>query len=71
MFPRKTKKSEFRIVLTLKDPKKDGAIVSKRILSNFEKIFDSAHDVHLKHLHRQYSMIDISEYLMRQSYVPV
>lgn len=59
VFPRKNKKSEFRIVLTIRDKKKQHIIVSKRILNNFEKIFDGYYTQNLKHLIKHYAMVDV------------
>lgn len=71
IFQRKNKKSEFRIILTLSKPKKNGqVIISKRILNNFEKIFEGEFVKPLKNLKRKFSMVDVQEYLLRQHYLP-
>lgn len=71
IFQRKNKKSEFRIILTLTKTTKTGElIINKRILNNFERIFDGHFLKPLKKLQRKFSMVDVQEYLLRQHYLP-
>ena len=70
VFPRKNKKSEFRIVLILRNSKKPDKIISKRILNNFERIFDGPFLSSSKRFTKQYLMVDVQEYLLRQHYLP-
>ena len=72
-FPIQNKKSEFRIVLIVKKKmsRNQFKIINKRILNGFERIFDGSFTLKLRGLTRQYMMVDVQEYLLRQHYLPV
>jgi len=69
--PKKSDKSEFRILLVVKDKKDQNKIICKRILNKFERIFDGFFTFPLTATKHQYYMVDVQEYLLRQQYLPL
>ena len=57
--------------MIIKDRKDNSKIICKRILNNFEKIFDGYFAIPRKKIEYQFFMVDVQEYLLRQQYLPL